>query len=83
MALKLHNSIPKDPYTKQLCERDHRFEVGDGSPLLESSCLELLIGDERLDDFTFPSFKGTSWSSLPLLAGLVNFRLRHFRIGTP
>ena len=64
-------------------ERDHRLKVSDGSPLLRSSCLELLIGVERLDDFTFPSFKGTSWSSLPLLAGLVNFRLRHFRIGTP
>ena len=22
MTLKLHNSIPKDPYTKQLCEED-------------------------------------------------------------
>ena len=27
MTLKLHNSIPKDPYTKQLCKRNNHMFV--------------------------------------------------------
>ena len=29
MTLKLHNSIPKDPYTKQLCDVDAEKRVDD------------------------------------------------------
>ena len=55
----------------------HLLEVRDGKPLLGSSCLHPVVGQERLDDLSFPSFKGTSQSSLPFLAGLVDFSLRH------
>ena len=41
------------------------------------SCLQPVVGQVRLDDFTLPFFQGTFKSNLPFLAGSVHLWLRH------
>ena len=48
MALKLHNSIPKDPYTKQLWGEGGRLAIGCVSNISYENGDELKEGDMRI-----------------------------------